>query len=257
MKWQKDMERMVSGWTDMQQRMWDSWMDSVKQFSQGGVPQGDWQQAYERNLEAWERSVQEALDAQKVWARKWSEAMGSAPDAPEAARAYSEQVQSMMQGWTESQRQLWSAWFESVRDMDPQRMSGPWEGESRQVMEAWQQAAERARETLENWARSMPLADLGSGAPPGAQRPAEPASGDPAAESAADAKPADASEAKAPAEDAAPSPGKAAGKPKSAGGATARTGRKTAGSRRAASKGSAKASAPVKKTGPKGEGGKG
>ncbi|MCC5858761.1 MAG: hypothetical protein JJT90_11440 [Ectothiorhodospiraceae bacterium] len=169
MNWQKDMERMVAGWTETQQRMWDSWMDSVRQFTQRGLPRDDWRQTYEQNLEAWERSVQQALEAQKTWAHKWSEAMGGAPDAPEAARAYSEQVQTMMQGWTESQRQLWSAWFESMRDMDPQRPSTAWEEESRQVMEAWQQAAERARETLDNWARSMPLAglDAGSEAPTG------------------------------------------------------------------------------------------
>ncbi|MEX0732487.1 MAG: hypothetical protein WED00_14625 [Aquisalimonadaceae bacterium] len=154
MSWNRQMEEIVSSWTDMQRRMWDGWVDSVKRFG-GDLPQGndEMQQEYHKRLEAWEASVNQALEAQSEWARKWSGQMQADQQPPEIVAQWTGQVQEMMKGWTDSQQQLWEAWFESVRTMDPSQAANPWGNESKQVMEAWQQAAERAQETLANWAR--------------------------------------------------------------------------------------------------------
>lgn len=156
MNWNQQMEEMMRSWTDMQRRMWDNWLNSVKQFS-GQLPEGagDLQSEYRKHLEAWEASVDQALEAQNDWALKWSEQMSTDQQAPDAVAQWNGQLQEMMKGWTDSQQQLWTAWFESMRTMAPGQEVGQWGQESRQVMEAWQQAAERAQETLANWTGQM------------------------------------------------------------------------------------------------------
>ena len=185
MDWQKQMEQMVGSWTEMQRNMWGSWVESVRRFGQ--PPQGpkELRQEYERQLAAWEDSVQKALDAQKEWAGRWSQQMSGVEQAPEPVVRWMEQMQGMMQGWTQSQHQLWTAWFESLRTMDPGEATGRWEQDSQQVLEAWQQAAERAQEALGNWAQMAKEAGVDVAVPadparvvgadqPGAGRSTEP-----------------------------------------------------------------------------------
>lgn len=156
MDWNQQMKEMMGSWTDMQRRMWESWVNSIKQFS-GQAPQGaeGLQGEYRKHLEAWEASVNQALEAQNDWARKWSEQMNADQQAPEVLEQWNGQLQAMMKGWTESQQQLWTAWLESMRTMAPGQDAGQWGQESKKVMEAWQQAAERAQETLADWTRQV------------------------------------------------------------------------------------------------------
>jgi len=177
MAWNKQMEEMVGSWTDMQRRMWDNWLVSVKRFGENGAgagmePGGDVEQEYHKNLKAWEQSVNQALEAQNAWARKWSEQGGQEQQMPAAASEWNAKIQEMMKGWTDSQQQLWTAWFESIRTMDPSKATSQWENESKQVMEAWQQAAERAQETLADWAKSAQAAQAqGEGPGPAPRKP--------------------------------------------------------------------------------------
>ncbi len=154
MDWNKQMEEMVSTWTDMQHRMWDNWMDAVKGFGGRAAPGSEQgQEDYRHNLEAWEKSVRQALEAQSAWTRRWSDKVTDKENAPEAVTKWAEQVQEMMKGWTEAQSQLWSAWFESVKTLDPSQLATNWDSETHQVLEAWQQAAQRAQDTLQDWAK--------------------------------------------------------------------------------------------------------
>ncbi len=164
MDWQKQMEKMVGTWTDMQRGMWDNWIDAVRRFGQSSGEADQMRSEYERQLAAWEASVQQALEAQKEWAAQWAQQASGTEQAPEPVVQWMEQMQAMMQGWTESQHQLWEAWFESLRTMDPGKSTGRWEEESREVLEAWQQAAERAREAMAQWGVMAEQMDAGGGA---------------------------------------------------------------------------------------------
>ena len=154
MDWNKQMEEMMSTLTETQRRMWDNWLETVKRFSndmpQGGAGPG---QDYKANLEAWEKSVRQALEAQNEWAKRWSEQSGGKP--PEGMEQWMQQMQEMMKGWTEAQKQLWDAWFQSIQQVDPGKAASQWEKESKQVLEAWQQAAQRAQDTMMQWSQTM------------------------------------------------------------------------------------------------------
>lgn len=151
MSWNKQMEDMVQNWTSMQQQMWDSWLQAMKGMgAPGGSAEGmeTVQREYQRNLEAWEQAVRDALEAQSQWSRHWAEALEKDGQTPEAVSQWVQQVQEMMKAWTEAQGQLWNAWFESARSVDPSNMGGNWDEEGRRVLQAWQEATQRAQDAL-------------------------------------------------------------------------------------------------------------
>ncbi len=149
------MEEMIRSWTDMQQRMWEAWLQTVRgmQMPTGMAGREDWQRQYQRNLEAWEQAVREALDAQVAWTQKWAEQAGGDQAASEGMQEAIKQTQEMMKAWTEAQSKLWNAWFDSVKNMDPSTMSGQWDAEGQQVLKAWQDATQRAQEAMQELSR--------------------------------------------------------------------------------------------------------
>ncbi len=152
----KTMEEMVRNWTDMQQRMWQTWLQTVHgmQMPTGMIDGEDWQKQYQRNLEAWEKAVREALDAQAAWTQKWAEQAGGNQAASEGMQEAIKQAQEMMKAWTEAQSKLWNAWFDSVKNMNPSSMSGQWDAEGQQVLKAWQEATQRAQEAMQELSRA-------------------------------------------------------------------------------------------------------
>lgn len=159
MSWNKRMEELVGTWTDMQHKMWDNWLQAINSFGGQSARGADlWKEEYRKNLEAWEKSVRQALDAQAQWAHNWADKI-AAEEESEAVARWVQQVQEMMGGWTQAQSQLWNAWFSSVRGLDPSEVANRWESEGKQVLEAWREAAERAQETLAEWSRTAAAAE--------------------------------------------------------------------------------------------------
>lgn len=149
MNWDRRMEDWLGAWTGMQQRLWDGWLQAVNSFSGQTARGGEaWKQEYRQRLEDWERSVHRALEAQNRWARQWAGRLGAEGEAPDVVRQWVLQMQNMMSGWTAAQAQLWSAWFESVKHLDPEEVAERWENEGQQVLQAWEEAAQRAQDTL-------------------------------------------------------------------------------------------------------------
>lgn len=153
MNWKLQTDEMVGTWTDMQKKMWNSWLDAVKGFGQNQASD-TWKADYKKNLEAWEGSVNQALESQMDWIKKWSEKVNYDQNIPESVTTWASQVQEMMKGWTEAQSQLWSAWFDSVKSLDPSNIKANWDGEGQQVLLAWKEAAQRAQEALGEWSKA-------------------------------------------------------------------------------------------------------
>lgn len=153
MNWNRQMEEMIGTWTSMQRQLWENWLQTVQDFGKDSNGEAShWPQGYQNNLEAWQRSVREALDAQMQWSRTWADRVDD-DEAPEAVSRWALQVQEMMKGWTEAQHRLWNAWFESVKDLDPAEVAERWDSEGKQVLQAWQEAAERAQDAIADWSR--------------------------------------------------------------------------------------------------------
>lgn len=149
------MDQMLGAWTQAQRRLWDNWLEAVKEFN--GLPRDTdtgARDSYQQSLDAWEQSVKRALQAQQEWTRGWTERLLGEQEAPESAVHWVQQIQNTMRGWTQAQSQLWNAWFDSVKGMDPEEVSARWETEGQEIIRAWQEATERAQEALDEWMRA-------------------------------------------------------------------------------------------------------
>jgi len=153
MSWQKQMEEMVRSWTDTQRRMWDQWMDSVKTMAPGTE---NVQKEYHRQLDAWEESVQTALARQQEWAESLAADTGNDERQRELAEQWMAQAQETMRSWTEAQSQMWNNWVENMGDMESMSGSGQRPYGTEDVMKAWQQAADQAQRTMQQWADMAP-----------------------------------------------------------------------------------------------------
>ena len=176
MNWQQQFEEMMAGWTDTQRRMWDNWVEAIRGLEGAGQENEAWRREYERNLEVWEQSVREALNAQANWVQKWGDSLLENQQAPEPMIQWVNQAQEMMGRWTEAQSQLWNAWFESVRQMEPGQGGSPWAQDGEQVLKAWQEAAQRSQEALSEWSRHLGDAEIAA-QPPAAAPAAKAGSG--------------------------------------------------------------------------------
>lgn len=190
MNWQQQFEEMMAGWTDTQRRMWDNWVEAIGSFEGTGQENEAWRREYERNLEVWEQSVREALNAQANWVQNWGDSLLENQQAPEPMIQWVNQAQEMMGRWTEAQSQLWNAWFESVRQMEPGQGGSPWAHDGDQVLKAWQEAAQRSQEALSDWSRHLGDAEVARQPPPAAADPAPAANSATAAPQAAASRPA-------------------------------------------------------------------
>lgn len=147
MEWNKQAEEMVKAWTEVQQRIWESWLTPLRSV-QGGMAG----ETYQKALDAWEGAVTKALDAQVDWTQRWAEGMSTGQPGSEAASSSARQAQEMMKFWTDSQKQLWSNWFGALRRLDMGKSAGEmWEQQSQQMVKAWQDAAKTAQSAMAEW----------------------------------------------------------------------------------------------------------
>lgn len=148
MEWNKQAEDMVKAWTDVQKKMWESWLTPM----QANAPAGA-EGAYRKAVETWEGSVKRALDAQVDWTRRWAEGLSAGQAATEAAAASARQVHEVLRLWTDQHRQLWETWFNTLKQLDAGRASGAamWEKEAQKVMQVWQDAAKAAQQAMTEW----------------------------------------------------------------------------------------------------------
>ncbi len=147
---QKQMEEMVAHWTDLQRKMWDGWLEALKGMGGSAAAPGaeEWQKAYQQQMDAWEKAVGDALEAQQEWTRKFTQEAGGGQAAPEAMMEMMRQSQEMMKAWTENQTQFWNTWLDNVKKIDPAKLAGQWEPDGQHVLKAWQEATQRAQDAL-------------------------------------------------------------------------------------------------------------
>jgi hypothetical protein len=64
---------------------------------------------------------------------------------------WTHQLVEVMQRWTETQQTLWQRSFEMIKQADPTTMGSNWGAEAHKVAQAWQEAAQKALETQQEW----------------------------------------------------------------------------------------------------------
>lgn len=149
MDWNKQAEEMLKTWTTSQQKMWDSWIQTIQ--SVGSSQASD---TWEKTIETWRDSVKRALEAQTAWTQFWADSITSGPGASKQASEWSSQLVDMTKRWTDTQTQLWDNWFETMKKSDPSAMAKNWNMEEMQkIIQNWQEAAQKAMESQMEWTR--------------------------------------------------------------------------------------------------------
>jgi hypothetical protein len=163
-------EEMVRTWADAQRKMWDSWFDALEG---PGAFQGT--EAWAKSLDVSKESMTRALDNQAEGTRLWAESLitwaGQVQETAERDKAaqarvqgtrvwaeslaaWARQVQEMTKSWTDAQKQLWEAWFETAKRLDWSRPGGAGGEEGRKLIEAWQDSVRTMLDAQAEWART-------------------------------------------------------------------------------------------------------
>jgi hypothetical protein len=146
MEWTKQSENLFKTWTDTQTKMWNDWIKLMQ-----GVGKSQSSQIWEKTVEAWDESIKKTLDAQVEWTQRWAE---SCKGAPKEMADWAKQGQDMIQGWTETQKQLWGNWFHIVKKLDPAASGMNWGGgDGQKFLQGWQDAVQKGLDTQAEWVR--------------------------------------------------------------------------------------------------------
>jgi len=150
-EWTKQTEEMFKSWTDVQTKMWNDWLKAMQ-----GLGRSPSSQAWEKTVDAWEESIRKTLDSQVEWAQRWAESFTTGKGAPKEMVEGAKQGQEMIGRWTDTQKQLWTRWFQIVKKLDPSSApGGDWGREGQKLVQGWQDAIQKAldqqAESVRRW----------------------------------------------------------------------------------------------------------
>jgi hypothetical protein len=148
MDWMKQAEETFKTWTDAQKAMWDEWIKTTQSFGKTHATD-----SWKRTVEAWEESVKNSLHLQMEWSKLWAEGFGSAKGTPKDFQNFARQGQEMMMRWAETQMQLWTAWFDMVKKLDPTPVGGSSEKDSENFLHMWQDSLKNLQNVQAEWGR--------------------------------------------------------------------------------------------------------
>ena len=148
MEWMKQAEDIFKTWTETQKTMWEEWMKATQSF--GKTQATD---SWKRTVDVWEESVKKSLNLQMECSKVWADSFTSAKGTPKEFQEWARQGQEMMSRWVETQMQLWTAWFEMVKRLDPTSVSGSAEKDSDNMLNMWQDNLKKLLNAQAEWGR--------------------------------------------------------------------------------------------------------
>src|SRR5262245_7137943 len=141
MDWTKQTEEMMTMWTNTQQTVWNSWMDTMKKVAQPEPP------VWDRALGMWQTSVENTLKTQADWTETWADNLLKQEGLPEEDSGWLNQLKKMSDEWVKIQTDLWKGWFEMAKSLDPANMAAEmpnkWVIDSQKSAQAWQKHMEQ------------------------------------------------------------------------------------------------------------------
>lgn len=143
MDWFKQAQDMFKVWTDSQQSMWESMKKTSQDLSE--QPSKVWG----KTVQAWENAVKNLIDTQALWARMW--ARGASTD--ETTQGFVKTVEEMTHMWSQMQQQLWSNWFQMIRQFNLDDMNESMKLEATKAMKSWQENMQKMMDTQMEWVK--------------------------------------------------------------------------------------------------------
>jgi hypothetical protein len=142
MSWLEKTQEMFKSWLDSQQELWKGWTESADMPSAA---------TWSKTLKIWENSFKNFVETQALWTRTWVRNMAAEFEV-EGMDDFVQSTEDLTNTWVKAQHQLWSNWFEMVKNMDPNEMSDEVKAEATEIMQSWQNNLEKMVEAQRSWA---------------------------------------------------------------------------------------------------------
>ena len=149
MDWIKQSEEMFKTWTDTQQKMWETFSESIAGF---GKSPGE--KMWTQTIKAGEELVKNSLAAQADWMKSWAENFKSLEGMPEQAGNAVAQFQQMNERWAATQEKLWAAWFDMLKKFDPSQFTDSWTQMPKNPFQVWQDSTKMVMDTQMEWVKT-------------------------------------------------------------------------------------------------------
>lgn len=135
----RESAEMVSNLMEMAQRSWQQWLEFGQHWSRQGQNVDNLDQAWQENLDAMEKLVQDALRVQGEWIRLCRQAGMGGEQAPRPLSDMNETSCNLMENWLEARTALWERWFEQARRLDLNRPDLPLQSDDarEQFFDVW------------------------------------------------------------------------------------------------------------------------
>ena len=154
MEWMKQTEEIFNAWTKTQKTMWDEWMKTTQSFGTQSFGKTQANDSWKRTVDAWEESVKKSLQLQMEWSKIWAESLSDAKGTPKEFQEWARQGHEMMSRWAETQMQLWTAWFDMAKRLDPTSVGGNAEKDSANMLHMWQDNLKNLLNVQAEWGRT-------------------------------------------------------------------------------------------------------
>lgn len=140
---------MALAWAEVQKAMWERWMRGVAPGVRPSYADA-WERVSAEVIDAWERSVKLALQAQLEWTGMWTLRLGEDKRSPKEVVDWSRQTYELMKAWTDAQLEMWSAWFASLRKFGPFEYTNAFVD----VSKSWNDAVRTSLDASAEWMRT-------------------------------------------------------------------------------------------------------
>lgn len=157
MDWTKQANDMIKTWTGTQQRVWESWVETM----QVGATTPTNQEAWQKTVETWRGTVRQALESQVELARLWAESANAMPGtagmaAPAGLADFTRNMLEMTRVFTETQTRFSENYFEMLKQADMGTLSQAWNpNQAQKIMQTWQEATQKAVEAQSEWSKMV------------------------------------------------------------------------------------------------------
>ncbi|NTW00449.1 MAG: hypothetical protein HGA19_03980 [Oscillochloris sp.] len=164
MDWTKQANDMIKTWTGTQQKVWDTWLNSMQLISTPQSPE-----TWQKMIETWRGTVKQALESQLQLTQLWAESVATAsvnmpslpnlptvPGVPSSAVEGTRQMLEMTRAWTDTQVRFSENWFDLLKKADPTAITQAWDmGQAQKIMTTWQDAAQKAIDAQNEFSRMV------------------------------------------------------------------------------------------------------
>lgn len=142
-------EDMAMAWAEVQKKMWEHSMKGIESSLRPQYAES-WERASGNIIEAWEKSVKIALQAQSDWTGLWARRLSDEERAPKEVVEWAHQMYEMMKAWNSAQLEMWDCWFSSLRKFGPVEYTGAFVD----VSKSWRDAARKSLDAEAEWMRA-------------------------------------------------------------------------------------------------------